>query len=70
MMPIGAALNAATTLVGGALPAGLIGQRAPMRRMHEAEESQETEESQAPPADGALLVAIEAGLREAGYLPA
>jgi hypothetical protein len=65
MMSIGAALNAATTLVGTSLPAGLIGERTPVGTIHTAE----TEEGPAAsPTEGALLIAIEAGLREAGYL--
>lgn len=67
MMSIGAALNAATTLVGTTLPAGLIGERPLVGTIREAEDE---DESGMPPADGALLVVIEAGLREAGYLPA
>ncbi len=66
MMSIGAALNAATTLVGTTLPVGLIGERAPVRTIHDAEAEEGPE---APQTEGALLVAIEAGLREAGYLP-
>jgi hypothetical protein len=67
MMSIGAALDAATSRAGTTLPAGLIGERAPVRPIREAEDEEAPE---TPPADGALLVAVEAGLREAGYLPA
>ncbi|TNC11410.1 hypothetical protein FF100_20015 [Methylobacterium terricola] len=65
MMSIGAALSAATTLVGHALPAGRAGERTPPRTTREAgaEEVRETTRE-----DATLLVAIEAGLREAGYL--
>ena len=68
MMSIGTALNAATTLVGTALPAGLIGERVPARATREVAEVGEAEDSAL--AEGALLVAVEAGLREAGYLSA
>lgn len=67
MMSIGTALDAATTLVGATLPAGLIGERAPERAIREAEDGEEPGTSTE---EGALLVAVEAGLREAGYLPA
>ena len=67
MMSIGAALATATTLVGGTLPAGLMAKRS-SAPAHTAEETEDSPE--APPADAALLVAVEAGLREAGYLPA
>ncbi|GJD61238.1 hypothetical protein [Methylobacterium frigidaeris] len=66
MMSIGTALNAATTLVGATLPAALIGERTPVRTTRD----DGTEEVPEAPPEGALLVAIEAGLREAGYLPA
>ncbi|AWN48451.1 hypothetical protein DK419_20555 [Methylobacterium terrae] len=73
MMSIGAALSAATTLVGTTLPAGLIGapsgKRAPARQAQDAETAVEAGEVFGPPPeDGALLVAIEESLREAGYL--
>lgn len=67
MMSIGTALDAATIRVGPSLPAGLIGERAPVRGIREAEDE---EGSGTSPEEGALLVAVEAGLREAGYLPA
>ena len=66
MMSIGTALAAATTLVGTRLPAGLIGERLPARMTRETAEAGEAED--AALAEGALLVAVEAGLREAGYL--
>lgn len=68
MMSIGTALAAATTRVGTALPAELIGERVPARATREAAEVGEAED--AAPAEGALLVAVETGLREAGYLSA
>ncbi len=64
MMSIGTALTTATTLVGPPLPAGSLGQRVPARAPRAAGTGQAEE------AKGALLVAIEAGLREAGYLSA
>ncbi|SEP14268.1 hypothetical protein SAMN04487843_107136 [Methylobacterium sp. ap11] len=77
MMSIGVAVTAATTLVGQALPAGLMGERPrasatpgqPIAGFPAAAAS-----GRAPPedalVDGALLEAVEAGLllREAGYL--
>ncbi len=68
MMSIGTALTAATALVGTALPAGLIGERVPARPTRETAEVGEAEDSALT--EGALLVAVEAGLREAGYLTA
>lgn len=67
MMSIAAALGAATALVGSTLPAGLI--RAPVGECGPARPAREAEAGEEPaPEDGALLVAIEEGLREAGYL--
>ncbi|MEE8628464.1 MULTISPECIES: hypothetical protein [Methylobacterium] len=60
MMSIGAAVTAATTLVGQALPAGLMGERPRASAGRAASED--------ALANGALLEAVEAGLREAGYL--
>ena len=68
MMSIGTALTAATALVGTALPAGPIGERVPARATREAADVGEAEDSALT--EGALLVAVEAGLREAGYLSA
>ncbi|AWN53801.1 hypothetical protein [Methylobacterium sp. 17Sr1-1] len=65
MMSIGAALDAATPSVGTSLPVGRLGARAQVRAIREAED-----EPEPSPEEGALLVAVEAGLREAGYLPA
>ncbi|SFU99525.1 hypothetical protein SAMN02799631_03731 [Methylobacterium sp. 174MFSha1.1] len=67
MMSTAAAPNAATPRIGTALPTGLIGARAPVRAIRDAEDEDAPETS---PEEGALLVAVEAGLREAGYLPA
>ncbi len=65
MMSIGSALTAATTLVGYALPAGLIGERPQAPVLH-GERGQELAGTAS--AEGALFEAVEAGLREAGYL--
>ncbi len=70
MTSIGAAPSAATTRVGHArighsLAAGLTGERAPAQATRAAEAEDAPEASFE---DGALLVAVEAGLREAGYL--
>lgn len=72
MMSIGAAVTAATTLVGQALPAGLMGERAsatpgqPIAGFPAAASAGGASEDAL--VDGALLEAVEAGLREAGYL--
>ncbi len=75
MMSIGAAVTAATTLVGQALPAGLMGERprasaTPGQAIagFPAAASAGKTASDDALADGALLEAVEAGLREAGYL--
>jgi len=85
MMSIGAALNAATTLVGHALPAGRAGEGGPVRttRTFGARKARQTmpgatipgatilgeaTPGERAPAEATLLVAVEAGLREAGYL--
>ncbi|KMO12489.1 hypothetical protein [Methylobacterium platani] len=73
MMSIGAALSAATTRVGRPLPVGLAGARAVAPQNGEARDVAARDGEEAArfrPEDGALLVAIEAGLREAGYLDA
>ncbi|TGD97136.1 hypothetical protein [Methylobacterium nonmethylotrophicum] len=67
MMSIGHAL-AATTLAGGTLPAGLMAERAQAQRTEAEDGAEDAPETSA--ADGALFTAVEAGLREAGYLPA
>ncbi|NGM35656.1 hypothetical protein G4G93_17300 [Methylobacterium sp. DB0501] len=77
MMSIGAALNAAATVVGHALPAGRAWESLPVRTTREVGEGAGGTMSTAPgetaPGDtvtgeAVLLGAIEAGLREAGYL--
>lgn len=73
MMSIGAAVTAAAALVGQALPAGLMGERAsatpgqPIAGFPAAASAGRAAFEDAL-ADGALLEAVEAGLREAGYL--
>lgn len=68
MMSIGAAVTAATTLVGQALPAGLMGERASATPGQPIAGFPAAASSEDALVDGALLEAVEAGLREAGYL--
>lgn len=63
MMSIGAALTTATLRLGHIPPAAPSGNRETVRTTREAEA-----EAGTSPEEAALLAAIEADLREAGYL--